>query len=198
MAERTAFVYGNVLPRFPLESLEKTLRLAGLSITHPSTHLVALLDDYGDRFSLSMNDFRMLLDQNRCASFQWWLAHDHDVYCRIREVERFSVVELGMEGCCPGEIQSILGALKSQLGLSSENSVGLVFDSQGVTEDYDWDRFFVHAERLGANPFLRGFPELLGVKLSDLERVDYLPSNVLAIGKGNWVIFSVGVATQAD
>jgi hypothetical protein len=180
-----------VLPVFPLGSLEKTLRSAGLSITHPSTHLVTVLDSQGDQFSLSLDAFRRALGQDHGASFQWWLADDHDVYCRIREVGGISVIELGMEGCSPTEIQGIRRMLEDFFGLSDESSVGLVFDPQGVAEDYDWDRFFVHRERLNAADLSRGFPEVLGVKLSDFERVDCLPSDALVVDKGSWVICSM-------
>lgn len=191
MAERNALVYGRAAPRFSFGSLEGMLRSVGLSITHPSTHLVMVLDDQGDRAALSLDAFRDLLHQSHGASFQWWLADDHDVYCRIREVGDVCVVELGMEGCNPAEIQRIRDALEAQIGLSNEISIGLVFDPQGVTEDYEWDRFFVHGDRLCASDLPHGFPDVLGVELSAFGRITCLPSNVSVVSKGNWVICSV-------
>ena len=193
MAERNALIYGRAWPMFPLVSLEETLRLAGLSIVHPPTQLVMALDSQGDQFSLSPDDLRHAVSQGNCVSFQWWFTDEHDVYCRIRGVGSVSVVELGMEGCGLAELRSIRSALEGRFGSSDESSVGLVFDPQGVTEDYEWDRFFVHGEQLDAAAFSRGFPEVLGVKSCDFERVGYLPSDAAVSIRGNLVICSAGL-----
>ena len=191
MAERSALIYGQAWPMFSLDALEKMLRLAGLSMVHPSTQLVTGLDRQGEQLSLSPDELRQAVGLGHGVSFQWWFADDHDVYCRIRGVEGISVVELGMEGCDLTELRRIRSALERGFGLSDESSVGLVFDPQGVTEDYEWDRFFVRGEQLDAAAFSGGFPEVLGVRSFDFARVGPLPSGVVATARDSLVICSV-------
>lgn len=193
MAERNALIYGRAWSTFSLDSLEKTLRLAGLSMVHPSTQLVMALDNQGEQFSLSLDDLRHAIGQEHGVSFQWWFADDHDVYCRIRGVGNISVVELGMEGCDLTELRGVRNALEGQFGQSDESSMGLVFDPQGVTEDYEWDRFFVRGEQLDTAAFSRGFPEVLGVRSCDFARVGHLPSDVVVTARDGLVICSANL-----
>lgn len=174
MAERTAFLYEIETSKDLLDSLCEDLAAVGLSLVHPRSGQVMILDPEGEQVPVSRQELREHIAQE--ASFQWWFAEDHDVYCRVRVARGVRIIELGMEGCNAAELAAIGGMLAQRFMRGASASIGLVFDPEGVSEGYDWDRFFLDHESVDWRDAEIGFPEMIGLSRSALERLEHVPT----------------------
>ena len=147
MAERTARLYSQAPPRELLSDLGDRLGAAGLSLQHPESGKVFRISDEGDQLATTEEDLRAHLADLGDVSFSWWISADHDLYCRIRKCDKAAVVELGLEGCTAGEL-SVFQKLLRNWAASEANAgrlLGFVYDRDGVSEDCDWDQFFLES-----------------------------------------------------
>jgi len=188
MAERIALLYELGSAVDMLDSLERTLVPVGLRLTHPSSGRVVLLDDEGEPMEVAPEELRLRLLTERDVRFQWWFTGEHDVYCRVRQEGGIRIAALGMEGCSEAELEAIGTLLQDRFVSGGAASVGLVFDPQGATEDYDWDRFFVQKEELPVSAVPDRLPEALGVTKPDLGRLGNLLSRAAVLNEGSLVI----------
>ncbi|AUX25661.1 hypothetical protein SOCEGT47_062100 [Sorangium cellulosum] len=147
----------------------------GLHLERPGSAHVMVLDREGEQFESSECDLRRCLSAGVDVSFQWWFEEDHSVYCRVRREECVDVVELGMEGCSEDELRVIGEALCERFVSGGSVSVGLVFDPCGLSEDYDWDLFFLRGEVLDWSSVRFGLPKMIGVSGASWERMWNLP-----------------------
>jgi hypothetical protein len=175
MAERKALIYETRGSVDVLESLCRTLGKVGLHLERPGSGHVMVLDREGEQCESSEGGLRRCLSAGGDVSFQWWFEWDHDVYCRVRREECVDVVELGMEGCSENELRVIGEALCERFVSGGVMSVGLVFDPCGLSEDYDWDLFFLGGEVLDWSSVRFGLPRMIGVSEASWERMRNLP-----------------------
>lgn len=188
MAERTALLYENRSAVESFDSLRRALGGLGIQLTYPGSEYVKMLDDEGGQVEGTLSELRDRLSTESCVSFQWWFDVDHDLYCRIRRQCSACAIELGMEGCCEGEL-NLLGKVLRKYFVSGRGvSTGFVFDSQGVAEDYDWDRFFLRGELLDWSSAGFVFPAMLGLLSSDMDRIRGLPDAAVVVYEEGLVI----------
>ncbi|MGK3963946.1 hypothetical protein WMF38_39430 [Sorangium sp. So ce118] len=188
MAERTALLYENRSSVESLDSLCRTLGQVGLQLAHPGSGCVVMLDTEGHRIEGTLDNLRSRLSVERDVSFQWWFEEDHDLYCRIRRQSSTGVVELGMEGCCEDELDVLGKTLREYFVSNLETSIGFVFDSQGVTEDYDWDRFFLLNESVDWSSVGFALPAMIGFLNSEMARVRALPESAIVVHEDGFII----------
>ncbi|APR80435.1 Hypothetical protein A7982_05782 [Minicystis rosea] len=186
MAERSIFLYEVREGADWLGSLERDLGRAGLHLKPPGSDLVTPYDDEGERLSMSEEELRRWVDAGHDARFSFWFAADHDVYCRIRESDGVTVIALGMDGCSRAEMESLRAAMEHRFLSRRTTSAGFVFDPDGVTEDYDWDRFFLAKERLDLS--VENLPEALGVTRAELGRLVAVPAAAEVVDDGALVV----------
>lgn len=178
MAERTARLYE--APESPLESLCGDFAGGGLGLLHPRSGHVILLDGEGEQVEASKEELEQRIRAGTEVSFQWWLAEDHDVYCRIRVRQGVRILELGMEGCDAAELAAVGSVLERRFLRNMPKSMGLVFDPEGTTEGYDWDRFFLDQELLDWRSVQMHPPKMLGVPRQCLERLEHVPMSAIS------------------
>lgn len=73
--------------------------------------------------------------------FQWWMAGDTDIYCRVRPLENVTEIECGLEGKTAEELARVRRAMTAFIERSPLEVRGLVIDEEGVTEGYAWSKF---------------------------------------------------------
>ncbi len=192
MAERIAILYEHHDLPSSWESLRSSLLGVGLGLIHPGLDVVITLDDEGERVYVSEEELERRVCSDAELRFQWWFAECESVYCRIRVRQAVRIVSLGMEGCEDDQLRAIGSALLDRVAATVEDTIGLVFDPVGFTEDYDWDRFFIDKERLDVRESLSGFPDVLVVPDRDLDRLSNLPKELICIRQRELVILSTG------
>ncbi|MFE8604557.1 hypothetical protein [Archangium violaceum] len=188
MSERIALLYEVGSSGTLIDSMAEVLARAGLSLAHPESGQAVVLDQEGEQSLASAAELRRLLEETGTVRFQWWFAKDHDVYCRVRREGDLHVIELGLEGSNATERALVGEVLQERFKAGNEASVGLVLDPEGVTEDYDWDRFFISREILDWSAVDLGFPDVLGVQRQDWDRLRNLPDHVRVVRVGSLVM----------
>lgn len=171
MAQRTASLYSTTKPNQLVALIAGELQLEGLTLTPHNAELVALIDEAGETVGTNRRDFDARLSAGLTTRFRWRRGDALDMYTRVKRLE-LTVIDFGMEGLSPSEIRGVASALR-RLVLADPGSIGIVFDPEGVTEDYDWDEFFLHQGRFDAEP--PQFPEALVVRKQDLLRLGRPP-----------------------
>jgi hypothetical protein len=188
MAERTALLYQMETSENAIDSLSEDFAAVGLSLVHPRSGQVMLLDDEGEQVPASKEELRGRIASS--VSFQWWFAEDHAVYCRIRVSRGVRIIELGLEGCHPAELAAIGGMLGRRFMRGTPKSIGLVFDPEGVSEGYDWDRFFLDHESIDWRDAQIDFPEMIGISRPALERLEHVPADAKICTEDELVLVS--------
>jgi hypothetical protein len=158
MATRLAFVYDRVQDDFDLGVICAILKPLGLTLEHPTQRTVLALSDEGDQIPINREQLEAQIRRGLDTSFQFWFAADHDLYARIETQGDVRIIEFGLEGTAEAERNALREILVSDF--YNRAGLGLVFDPEGVTEEYDWDRFFVRGETLRRQD-LADMPELL-------------------------------------
>ena len=121
--------------------LVRDLRSAGLQLLRPRQGAVLLFDD-GDQIESSEEELSRILDGGSDCSFQWWLEENHNICCTGRVIDDVRVMSFWMDGTDSMERARIGRALRTRFLAGEGRSVGWVFDPDGVTADYDWNKFF--------------------------------------------------------
>src|SRR5688572_21979277 len=148
MGQRAAVLYSHQDAQSMVTSLRGLFQHAGISLVKPGSDRVFILDNEGEQISTTEADMFDLLRKRNETQFQWWLAEDHDVYCRVRKTNDIIAVELGLEGLTGQEQALVKEALLACCRRTAHLCLGFVFDPDGKTEEYDWDAFFVRGESL--------------------------------------------------
>jgi hypothetical protein len=189
MSDRIALLYEQ-RDGFRFDSLARDMAVAGMSILRPVLGGVWLLDHEGESIVSDVATLAARVDAGREQSFQWWLAENDDVYCRIRPVGSLCVIELGMEGTTADERDHIGRALRSRFLSDPRRSVGWVLDPSGVAQDFAWDDFFVERRTGTWGPLGMAFPVAVGVRGVDCARMEGVPSSVVRSDHGELAILS--------
>ncbi|WP_434042882.1 MULTISPECIES: hypothetical protein [Sorangium] len=188
MAERTALIYEKKSAVESFDSMCRILERIGIRVAYPGSECVKMLGHEGQQIEGTLGGLRRRLSTECDVSFQWWFEEAHDLYCRISWRGSVCVIEFGMEGCCDGELRILGKTLRDYFICGCETSVGFVFDSQGVAEDYDWDRFFLQGESLDWHSVGFALPTMLGFLISDMNRVRGLPESAVVVHEERVVI----------
>lgn len=174
MAIRVAYLFEKNLG-FSFRELERDLGSAGLSVLEPSSGLVVSLDTLG---SSSLKPYEVFLHEATHAPivrFEWYFDKLANIYCLIKVCDDLRIIKLGLEGSNRQERMRIALALEKRFIQEPSRSVGLVFDPEGYSEDYDWSSLFQFGETLDwqANGFET--PMMIGLRHEDLDKVKNLP-----------------------
>jgi hypothetical protein len=127
--------------------------------THGAIHVI---DDEGNDYAKSRDNFAKEMKSRDCLPILLWNTAAECLYCRVRFVGQFRALELDMKGTEPKDREVLAGKL-IETALDPKFR-GLVFDPEGVTEDYNWDDFFIGETVLSANVLAGRLPELLLIK----------------------------------
>lgn len=176
MATRSAFIYEQAKGEFDLTRLCEVLEPLGLTLEHPTKGAVLMLNNEGDQISISQVELEARIRRGVDTSFQFWYSEDHDLFARVRRNLSIRIIEFGLEGTNEGERTALGGALRKYFDEQAEAGLGLVFDPDGVIEDYDWDRFFIKGDALRQEVFSAGLPDLLLISHSLAHGAAGIPS----------------------
>lgn len=139
------------------------LASAGLSLRHPRTKRITMLDAEGEQVDVDAQTLALRIDEVEGESgivFQTWIDADTDVVCTASVLprQRLRVLELSFYGLSADEIQLPINALFAVAATSKARVVGIVVDRTGTTADHDWDteieRRLAAAEDGSADVFL--------------------------------------------
>lgn len=172
MAECFAYLYYETDYYVEFEEWVSEFQRQGLFLQNPMSKLITALSEIGTQIVVSKDRLTQAQQIGNTFSFQWWLDGATDIYTRLRFLDDAIVEEYGLEGL--GEqlhpISKILrGWFKNQL---EDNGVmGFVIDKYGITEDFDWDQFFIHGEKFSGQ-----FPDMLCIHSKDMHRIPAVPN----------------------
>jgi hypothetical protein len=173
MAQRTASLYTTTKPDEVIALIVGELQPEGFTLTPTNAELVTMVDEAGEAVVTNWKDFDARLSTGLTTSFLWRRRDALSMYTRVKHLEA-TVIDFGMEGLSASEIRGVASALR-RLVLADPGSIGMVFDPEGVTEDYDWDGFFLHQGRFDSDALQSAFPEAVVVRKRDLSRLGRPP-----------------------
>jgi hypothetical protein len=174
MSNRYALIYQSGPGALTLSSLWSLLAPLNLQLRHPTENAIFVLDEVGDQVAIGQAALADRIQSGRDTSFQFWFAHDNDLLCRMRVEEQVHITLLDLLGKDANERAAIWTLIERELyvGSSASTTRGLVLDEEGVTENYDWDLFFVHGQPLRAKDFRGGLPDVLIVDRSLASQIE--------------------------
>jgi len=109
-----------------------------ISEIYPESNLVQIIDE-DDDFNprrISEDEFVARIDNRNVVSFQWWWKKQEDIYCRIRRVSDYSVIEIGLNGHDFYKTKLLLHTLLNLPNTEDrEILLGFIFDRQGYTAE---------------------------------------------------------------
>lgn len=163
MSERIIYLYEYATEPFDFNAFCYALNKIGLTLEHPVLRSIFKLDLTGDQVCTSRYELQKLINQEEEVSLQFWYEENHDIYCRFRVKEKVRVIELGMEGTTDNERESLKKLLISLFfeRVRASIGLGLVFDPNGNSVDYDWDQIFVYGCSVDNGSLSTKFPQLL-------------------------------------
>lgn len=167
MSERKAFLFEEATKDFKLEALCRSAAQLGLTLERPKQGGVILLSQLGDDFVATRNDLSRSLQDGVDTPFLLWYSEFEDVFVRIRQNLGVRIIEFGLEGTEREERDALADALVDCFLRKAKAGVGLgmVYDPEGYSEDYNWDDFFVRGEDLRRDAFFGRFVLLLSSSL---------------------------------
>ncbi len=172
MAKRFAYLYYETGYYVEFEEWVREFQRQGISLQNPMSKLITALSEVGEQISVSKDWLAQAQQIGNTFSFQWWLDSATDVYTRLRFLDDVVVEEYGLEGL--GEqLHPIGNILKDRFINQLENNrvMGFVIDKYGITEDFDWDQFFIHGKR-----FAGQFPDILCIHPNGEPRIPAVPN----------------------
>jgi hypothetical protein len=153
MASRSIFIYLGSALNF--RDLREALEPLGYFLVHPSSGEVIQLTMKGS-IVVDLNVLEAAVANHMEVSFQFWLAECRDLYARIRTQGELKIIEFGLEGKSEHEREQLRQALSSFF-FGCGSGIGMVYDPEGLTEDFDWDEFFI----AGRSILALDFPDVL-------------------------------------
>jgi hypothetical protein len=131
-------------------------------------HVVTLLDEVGKQVQVVRGELEGRIGRGEDTSFLVWFAWNHDLYCRLREEEGVRALEFGMDGTAETERMVLRERLTGYFlsRIAAGPGLGLVFDPDGVAEDYNWDTVFIRNEVCVSEDLPEGTPERIVVRES--------------------------------
>ena len=172
MAARFAMLFQNGPNGLFLDWLFSLLSPLGLDLEHPHQRQIFFLDEFGDQQPMEFDELRFQLAQGEDTTFEFWYGADHDLLCRSKLTDGVRVTAFCLEGTDEAEQNALKRILERTAFQDREGRwLGLVFDSCGITAEYDWEEFFVREALLFANDFPAGMPDVLLVAEKLAERL---------------------------
>lgn len=176
-----------------VERLVETLEGNGVVLANPSTGAITAItngpESWGEQVPVERSELfaSLALHSAREVNFQLWLDGDTDVFTRFRSLgDEATVVEFGLDGMTAAERETVIFAVSQAVEADRKDTIGLVVDRRGVTEDVDWDALV-----LGAATLLENWPDLLGVRPEVAARHPQL-ARLRGQAKHPLVVFSTG------
>ena len=167
MATRSAFLYDK-LPGRRADDLRRLAQQFAFSIEDMHGAFYAI-DGEGEQHVMSIENVEKELESRESISFLLWGADAECLYCRVRFIGSIRAVELDLKGTEKKEREDLCSRLiKAAL---DERFLGLVFDPESMTEDYNWDDFFIREAALNRRTLAGRVPELLLIKSTLMDRV---------------------------
>jgi hypothetical protein len=165
---RSAYIYHKTKAGIQLDELVDDFQRFGLTLPNPNNTRVTILSYRGEQIYVQPRWLNWLINESYDVNVQWWLNSATDLRSRIRFAEANAIEEYVMDGLTAQEQKSIHQALSLRLlkKTREEAIIGGYVDWSGVTEEFDWDTFF-----LGEAEFNLPFPDLLCVPSSKLARI---------------------------
>lgn len=168
MAERFARIYEEEPKgRWPGRLISDLLAI-GLGFEDPRTGYVFEIDEEGDQVRTDEKTLKTRLETAiDSVQFQLWFREMEDLYFRVRFKGPCRIIEIGMEGSSRAERETLRGVFMQYCETVSQagNAIGIIFDPEGWSEDYDWDglfgKFFGTEQGRRELPERGTFPELL-------------------------------------
>ncbi len=182
MSDRFSYLYGPAI-KFNLRALVDYFSSRGITLENPSDGRVTSLSEYGDQLETSLEILETAVANHNPVTFQFWLAGDADVCCRIRHLSSNRLVEeYSLVGLFPEEIDRILSTLieRFKSKAADEGNLFFVADRNGYTMEVDWDEL-----SLGGKYEFALCPDVLGIpysRLNDFEKC-LAESRTMQIGK---------------
>jgi len=176
MPDAIAYIYVKRPASTSFDELVKDFESCGLTLVNPASGRITAISETGDQVEVSRNWLASKIGSAETVGFQWWFDQSTDLYCRFRFTPDVLVEEYALDGL--GEkLTSVKEVLIGRFRkLVRNNSArGLVLDTSGVTEGYDWDDFF-----LGRSNLAIELPDVLGIERSDADRIE-IETNQLAV-----------------
>ena len=145
MAESFTLLYQQPKAVLEFDSLCRLLGPLQLSVEHPGTRNVLILDDFGEHVVTTKDDVRASIEQRAEVNVEFWYAENHDLLCQLRFVGDVQVIFFSLRGLSQDECASIrrviLAAIRAtDIGV---RPLALVFDEEGASADVDWDDVFL-------------------------------------------------------
>ncbi|MDT7840977.1 hypothetical protein [Streptomyces justiciae] len=152
-----------------------TFEAAGITLANPSTGVITAItngpESWGEQIQFGRSDLFTALALRSAdeLNFQLWLDSNTDVFTRVRRFDGLHnlhlpggdgvVVEFGLDGMTAEEREAVVHAAWQAVASDGEDTIGVVLDRRGVTEDVDWDGLVT-----GAGVRWDEWPDLLGVR----------------------------------
>jgi hypothetical protein len=176
MLNRTSYIYlSEPQAQFDLRALRDLFGSSGISLEHPQSGQVVVLSEEGDHLARGRDWLKEALGAVPSISFLWWRNQDEDLYCRIRFVSSFSVLEFGLEGMDGDEEESVVRLLTGAFLMYVNRGValGFVCDRSGITEDFDWDGFFFKGDKISCE-----LPDIIGIRSVSVGQLGLMPPDI--------------------
>ena len=160
MADRFALLYQECQNGLGLDELCSLLMPLGLKLEHPEKDHAIVLDDIGEQWPIEHVDLRARLARGDDTTFEIWYSADHDLICRSRLTNGVRVTHIDLSGTNEAERISLGQVLREAAcnQILEGGWLGLIFDPDGISAEYDWDKFFLGESPLSAIEFPEGVP----------------------------------------
>lgn len=188
MAERLAYLYELDTKKEYLFNLLHDLAHAGISLARPHGDQVFRIDSTGNQLQSSGSELQQQLSDERSTRFLMWMGEAQDIYCRIRAFSDVIVADFGLEGCDLAEIRRISSTIRRRFFDGQTRSIGMVVDPVGISEDYDWDHFFLEGQMIDIGNKAADLPAMLGCRKSAMTRILGLPASISVHADGELVL----------
>lgn len=140
MREKRAVLWSRPVRLFRLDEITAYLGARGLSLVNPTTGAATLVSDLGDPVAFQPHDLPARFDRDGLVRFNLWLDGSHNLFTKVSANDDDSIcLYFGLDGL-DGDHVVRLRTLLLQLLLSwtGGEAIGLVIDSDGCTEGFDW------------------------------------------------------------
>ncbi len=186
MTDRFAYLYQKQFEENDLVEVINDFNSQGIFLANPDTQLISSLSKDGEQLVVSREWLISQVNARETINFQWWLNGSIDLYCRVRFLTDLIIKEFGLDGL--GEKITFINKVlitwfrkEIPLGIAR----GIVIDNFGVSEEYNWDDFFIEGKN-----FEGEIPDVLGMKSSDLPRIKTITEDIQTETIGDFVILS--------
>ncbi|WP_152547740.1 hypothetical protein [Paenibacillus ehimensis] len=160
--------------------IEKLFLQQGIGLITPCNGFVKMLDENYDIGDYSRDDLLENLAQNDQVSFQWWWGEGEDLYCRVRNIDQLSIIELGIEHTTKDQTEKIVRSFLEIFQNYRDIVIGFILDRRGYlnANNYNIDKWFV-----GQNREIHDFGIILGIDSKEEMTLTYDAQQIADITK---------------